>query len=84
LTTSVYPAINTVYKSNISDLENFRNLPRDTIFYKHRIERLARKLNIESDRVFEALHNMGFSTSSIKDGTAIEFLLHKLKKRKRA
>jgi len=82
LTTSVYPAINTAYKSNIADLENFRNLPQDTLFYQHRIERLARRLNIEADRIFEALHSMGYTTGSIKNRTAIESLLHKLKKTK--
>ncbi len=82
LVSSVYPAINTAYKSNIVELENFRNLPRDTVFYQHRIARLSRKLNIDADRIFEALHSMGYTTDSIKNGTAIELLLHKLKKAK--
>lgn len=75
------PAENNIDKSCIDEVEEWRRLCEQ--MSSRRLDRLARKLNIDRERVFEALRQMGYTNKSIADGSAIEAMLHRLRRERR-
>jgi hypothetical protein len=74
-------AENNIDKSCIDEVEEWRRLSEQLT--SRRLDRLARKLNIDRERVFEALRQMGYTNKSIADGSAIEAMLHRLRRERR-
>lgn len=71
-------AQNSIDKSCIDEIEELRLLSEQ--MESRRLDRLARKLNIDRDHVFETLRQQGYSNKQIGSGRAVEEMLYRLRK----